>query len=106
MKPHRMIGNSLPRGLDRLASIAASEGFGMVDRLITDYRPEYRRAGVGRKLLQSVEHSGMSRFEMFQLFTGDAVASRFYEALGYSPVEGQWKVSHAKRITAQHGAWS
>lgn len=148
MTPHRMTGRSLPRGVNQLARFAASEKFGMVNRLISDFRdgsntfskdgeslwilaedshtiavggvnvdpyfdlptvgrirhlyvhPQYRRTGVGRKLLQSIEHSGMGHFEVFQLFTGDAVASRFYEALGYSRVEGQWKVSHAKRVAA------
>jgi N-acetylglutamate synthase-like GNAT family acetyltransferase len=38
MTRFHVIGASLPSGLDGLARLAASEGFGMIDRLISDYR--------------------------------------------------------------------
>jgi len=62
--------------------------------------PDFRRSGIGRQLIRLIEGSGSEYFEMFQLFTAEVVASRFYEALGYAPVNDQWKVSHAKRVAA------
>ena len=62
--------------------------------------PEFRRRGIGRQLIQVIEGSGSEYFETFQLFTAGVAASRFYEALGYAPINGQWKVSHAKRVAA------
>jgi GNAT superfamily N-acetyltransferase len=148
MTPRRVLNAFLPSGLDELARIAAAEGFGMVDQLISDHRdgsniffkhgeslwvseqegrilavgginvhpyydlaslgrirhlyvhPDFRRSGIGRQLMQLIEGSGSEYFRIFQLFTTEVAASRFYEALGYAPVIGQRKVSHAKRVAA------
>jgi GNAT superfamily N-acetyltransferase len=62
--------------------------------------PRFRRSGIGRQLIQLIEGSGSEYFDTFQLFTAEVAASRFYEAMGYAPVNGQWKVSHAKRAAA------
>jgi N-acetylglutamate synthase-like GNAT family acetyltransferase len=62
--------------------------------------PDFRRNAVGRRLMRSIEESGSEYFETFQLFTAEVDASRFYEALSYTPVNGQRKVSHAKRVAA------
>jgi GNAT superfamily N-acetyltransferase len=58
--------------------------------------PDFRRNGVGAGLMGLIEGEGAKCFDSFQLFTESRAASSFYEALGYVPVEGRWKVSHAK----------
>lgn len=60
--------------------------------------PEYRRSGLGATLMRAIEDHGEQHFESFQLFTTNPDAARFYEALGYSPVRNQWKVSHRKTV--------
>ena len=62
--------------------------------------PHFRRGGIGRQLMRLIEASGSECFETFQLFTAEAAASKFYEAMGYARVNGQWKVTHAKRVAA------
>ncbi len=62
--------------------------------------PDFRRDGVGRRLMELIEGHGRKRFETFQLFTESLAASRFYEALSYVPVHDRWKVSHTKRVGA------
>jgi len=62
--------------------------------------PDFRRCGVGTRLMRSIEASGAQHFQSFQLFTANEDASRFYESLGYLPVNDRWKVSHEKRVAA------
>ena len=63
-------------------------------------RPDCRRSGVGTRLMGIIEAQGRQHFESLQLFTATERAARFYEALGYVPIQGRWKVSHEKRIGA------
>ena len=63
--------------------------------------PDYRLTGVGRRVMGLIEQHGAKYFDEFQLFTASQPASRFYESLNYSPVQGRWKVSHAKRAAAR-----
>lgn len=58
--------------------------------------PEARKCGVGRAIVAAIESRSIGRFHRLQLFTPTDTASRFYEALGYLPVSGVRKVSHAK----------
>jgi GNAT superfamily N-acetyltransferase len=62
--------------------------------------PEFRRRGVGARLVGLIEGQGRKYFDSFQLFTASRAAATFYEALGYVPVKGRRKVSHAKWIGA------
>ena len=62
--------------------------------------PDFRRAGVGTRLMNLIERHGAQAFESFQLFTTSRAAGQFYESLSYIPVEGRWKVSHAKQVSA------
>jgi GNAT superfamily N-acetyltransferase len=62
--------------------------------------PDFRRRGVGARLMAIIEEHGGTFFGSLQLFTASTIAARFYEALDYLPVRGRWKVSHEKRIAA------
>jgi GNAT superfamily N-acetyltransferase len=62
--------------------------------------PDFRRVGVGARLMGLIEEHGRAHFDSLQLFTASSAAARFYEALHYIPVQGFWKVSHAKRLGA------
>jgi len=50
--------------------------------------------------MRLIEGRGKEYFDSFQWFTASRTAATFYEALDYVPVQGRWKVSHAKRIGA------
>jgi GNAT superfamily N-acetyltransferase len=71
-------------------------GVGRVRHLYV--HPAHRRGGVGRKLTAAIERAARGHFERLQLFTPAESASRFYEALGFEPVSGIEKVSHAKAL--------
>jgi GNAT superfamily N-acetyltransferase len=62
--------------------------------------PDFRRGGVGARLMGLIEEHGEAYFDSLQLFTESTAAARFYEALHYMPVQGSRKVSHAKWIGA------
>jgi ribosomal protein S18 acetylase RimI-like enzyme len=61
--------------------------------------PDFRRSGVGSRLMRLIEADSEARFDCLQLFTTSAIAARFYEGMGYGSVSGRWKVSHAKWIS-------
>lgn len=60
--------------------------------------PDFRHCGVGTGLMNLIESRGEQYFDSFQLFTTSRAAGWFYEALSYVPVQGRWKVSHAKNV--------
>ncbi len=60
--------------------------------------PSFKRAGVGRLVMERIEKHGEQYFASFQLFTTSQVAGKFYESLSYARVGDRWKVSHAKRV--------
>ena len=62
--------------------------------------PDFRRSGVGARLMRLIEGRGERYFDSFQLFTESTTAAMFYESLDYAPVHDRWKVSHAKQIGA------
>lgn len=55
--------------------------------------PEYRRHGVGRKLMEPVMADPKARFDVINC-TAPPEAAAFYEALGFSPVLGDNTVTH------------
>ena len=60
--------------------------------------PDFRRRGVGARLMELIERNGEKHFDVFQLFTASRTAARFYEGLNYVPVSDRWKVSHEKPV--------
>jgi len=72
---------------------AAEEDIGRVRHLYV--RPEFRKKGVGRTLVQTVEKAARSHFSLLRLYTGSEKASTFYEILGYQRLKGD-HVSHVK----------
>jgi len=69
---------------------------GRVRRLYVD--PDYRGEGVGRCLMEAIEHAARDSFSQLQLFTDTIRARKFYSRLGYEAVAGNEKVSHVKRL--------
>ena len=66
--------------------------------------PDFRRRGVGARLMELIERHGENHFATFQLFTASSTAARFYERLNYVPVQARWKVSHEKRVGGKGSA--
>jgi N-acetylglutamate synthase-like GNAT family acetyltransferase len=52
-------------------------------------RPGYRGRGIGKHLVREIEELGTNHYREFSLRTDTLSAAKFYEALGYQPVEGE-----------------
>lgn len=76
-------------------------GLGRVRRLFVD--PAHRGKGIGRALIGVIERHAAEHFVRLQLFTDSFDAARFYESLGYQPIDGRAKVSHVKQVGDAHG---
>ena len=50
-------------------------------------RPDHRRESVGRDLLHELESRAFMTYSILRLRTDTIAAARFYEALGYRPVD-------------------
>lgn len=74
-----------------------NERYGRVRHLYV--RPEWRQQKVGTALMVAIEGKAAVSFARIQLFTPNAAASRFYEALGYTAVAHLDRVSHFKWLT-------
>ncbi|OOC14887.1 GNAT family N-acetyltransferase [Dickeya dadantii] len=59
---------------------------------------DYRRQGVGRELLAAIETFSGLYFHELHLFTDTDEAARFYQRLGYLPVNHP-HTSHSKKLT-------
>jgi len=60
-------------------------------------RPDFRRLGVGRALLNHVLEAARGRFGVLQLYTENPRAAKMYEAAGFQPVD-EPKVTHRLRL--------
>jgi GNAT superfamily N-acetyltransferase len=56
--------------------------------------PEFRRSGIGRRLVSMVVEHACSRFSRVRLRTQGADADRFYLALGFRRVVGEHDATH------------
>jgi N-acetylglutamate synthase-like GNAT family acetyltransferase len=56
--------------------------------------PEYRRKGVGRKLVMRAIADAHSHFSEINLRTFDIQSARFFEAIGFAMVEGNAHKTH------------
>ena len=86
-------------GLNRDPYLQASQAHpgGRVRRVYV--HPDHRRAGVGARLIKTIESHAAKHFDRLQLFTSSCQAGRFYRALGFERVAAAEKVSHAKRLS-------
>lgn len=72
---------------------------GTVGRLRRLYvHPAFRGRGIGRALVLALEARAAGHFAVLRLFTASERAARFYESLGYAPLPGCARASHAKRL--------
>jgi GNAT superfamily N-acetyltransferase len=61
-------------------------------------RPDARRRGMGRRLVQALERAAQGKYRALVLRTDTATAARFYEALGYSPLPPGGTATHRRKL--------
>jgi GNAT superfamily N-acetyltransferase len=59
---------------------------------------DYRRRGIGRRLVLEVVAAARGAFDLLRLWTEDRAAAAFYEALGFFPRVGEPDCTHALRL--------
>jgi GNAT superfamily N-acetyltransferase len=74
----------------------AEPGVGRIRRLYV--QADYRRSGVGRQLMQAVVTAARGRFRLLRVRTGDEMAARFYEALGFQAAVAGPDCSHVLEL--------
>ena len=62
---------------------------------------EFRRLGVGRRLVDAIMQAARARFSILRLRTNHASAAQFYLALGFHPVVGVEACTHELRLDSQ-----
>ena len=67
---------------------------GRVRRLYV--HPDYRKLGVARQLMQSIEQVGRDLFVELRLRTDTAGAAAFYVRLGYTTLDTEEQATHSK----------
>lgn len=60
--------------------------------------PEWRRHGVGRRLVRALEAAAAGRYRALVLRTDTAAAARFYESLGYHPLPDGGTATHRRDL--------
>jgi GNAT superfamily N-acetyltransferase len=60
--------------------------------------PDFRRQGVGRRLVQRASDEARGYFRCIRLRTLDASSAAFFEAIGFLKVEGDQSCTHAIRF--------
>jgi len=64
-------------------------------------RPDARRRGIGRRLVQALEQSAQHTYRGLVLRTDRSGAARFYELLGYTPLPTGGTATHRRELTAR-----
>ena len=80
-----------------LDPFAENERVGRVRRLYV--APGLRRRGIGSALVRAVIDAARGRFDQLRLLTREPTAAAFYESLGFQPVAGDPRCSHAMDLT-------
>ena len=62
-------------------------------------RPEWRRRGIGRRLLEEIEHRASETFDSLVLRTDSMTASQFYRAVGFERIAEAGTATHRHEIT-------
>jgi GNAT superfamily N-acetyltransferase len=63
--------------------------------------PDARRRGIGRRLVQTLEHAARGKYRALVLRTDSATAARFYEQLGYTTLPPGGTATHRRELAAQ-----
>ena len=63
-------------------------------------RPDARRRGIGRRLVQILEHAAEGEYRALVLRTDTATGARFYEQLGYTPLPPGGTATHRRELRA------
>jgi GNAT superfamily N-acetyltransferase len=61
-------------------------------------RPDARRRGIGKRLVQRLERAAQETYSALVLRTDAQTAARFYEALGYTPLPAGGTASHRREL--------
>ncbi len=61
-------------------------------------RPDARRRGIGRRLVQALELAAQQTYRALVLRTDTEAAARFYEALGYMPLPVGGTATHRREL--------
>ncbi|WP_199624801.1 GNAT family N-acetyltransferase [Paenibacillus alkalitolerans] len=56
--------------------------------------PEYRRQGIGRRLIEEILESAKGYFDVLQLRTDSEEADRFYQSMGFIKTESMGNATH------------
>ncbi len=64
-------------------------------------RPDARRRGIGRRLVQALEGAAQGNYRALVLRTDTATAAQFYEELGYTPLASGDTATHRRELSAQ-----
>ena len=64
-------------------------------------RPDTRRRGIGRRLVQLLEQAAQRTYRALVLRTDTPTAARFYEALGYTPLPPGGTATHRRELVVQ-----
>jgi len=75
---------------------ASEPGVGRVRRMYV--LPEYRRQGIGAKLMDAVIERAETHFHLLVLNTGDAGASTFYQSLGFAGTATIPRATHVRML--------
>ena len=60
--------------------------------------PDARRRGIGRRLVQALEGAAQTAYRAVVLRTDTAIAARFYESLGYTPLPPGGTATHRREL--------
>jgi GNAT superfamily N-acetyltransferase len=61
-------------------------------------RPDSRRRGIGRRLVQTLEQAAQQTYRALVLRTDTPTAARFYETLGYTPLPPGGTATHRRLL--------
>jgi GNAT superfamily N-acetyltransferase len=61
-------------------------------------RPDARRRGIGKRLVQALERAAQETYRALVLRTDTETAARFYEALGYTPLLSGGTATHRREL--------
>ena len=60
--------------------------------------PDARRRGIGRRLVRALEGAAQTAYRAVVLRTDTAIAARFYESLGYTPLPPGGTATHRREL--------
>ena len=61
-------------------------------------RPDARRRGIGKRLVQALERAAQERYGALVLRTDTEIAAQFYEALGYTRLPAGGTATHRREL--------